>query len=95
MLTISEDALALIATKKAPLLIGIPHPVRSCCFDMTECPSVGFGEPRDPAAYTRQTIQGVEVYVPGSLPEDSALVVRVRNFFGFKQLVIDGWGVLG
>jgi hypothetical protein len=94
MLTISEDALALIATKKSPLLIGVPHAVRSCCFDMTECPSVGFGEPPNGTGYTKQTIQGVEVYVPDVIADNDALVVRVRNVLGFKQLVIDGWALI-
>jgi hypothetical protein len=94
MITISEDALALIEEKQSPLFIDIPHEVRSCCFDMTECPAVRFGEPGRVSDYTRQTIQNATVYVPGCFPENGAFVIRSRSFFGFKRLVLSGWRLI-
>jgi len=94
MITISEEALALIEEKESPLFIDIPHAVRGCCFEMTECPAVRFGEPRQLAGYTRQTIQNATVYVPCGFPENGAYVIRRRSFFGCKRLVLSGWHLI-
>lgn len=91
MLTLSEDAVAFAAEKQAPISIGIPYKVSGCCFDMTECPSVSFGDPGKPADYQQQTIDGVTVFVPNGFPDDKPMTIRTRSFLGFKQLVIDGW----
>lgn len=91
MISLSAEALAWVEEKNTPVVIDIPYPVRGCCFDMTDCPAVGFGEPRQPDAYSRQTIDGVTVYVPHALSTEHPLVIRTRSFFGFRQLVLDGW----
>jgi hypothetical protein len=94
MITISEEALALIEEKQSPLFIDIPHAVRGCCFEMTDCPAVRFGEPKQLADYTRQTIQNATVYVPGCFPDDGAYVIRSRSFFGFRRLALSGWRLI-
>ena len=94
MITISEDALALIEQKQSPLFIDLPHTVSGCCFEVTDCPSISFGEPKKLADYTKQTLQNATVYVPRCFPNDGSLEIRTRNFFGFKRLVLSGWRLI-
>lgn len=94
MITISEDALALIEQKQSPLFIDLPHTVSGCCFEVTDCPSISFGEPRKLDDYTKQTLQNATVYVPRCFPKESSLEIRTRNFFGFKRLVLSGWRLI-
>jgi hypothetical protein len=94
MITISEDALALIEEKQSPLFIDVPHEIRGCCFDMTECPAVRFGEPASLSEYARQTVQNATVYVPNGFPENGDFIIRSRNLFGFKRLVLSGWRLI-
>lgn len=91
MISLSEDAVRYAAEKQSPIHIGIPYKVSGCCFDVTECPSVGFGEPRTPADYNRETINGITVFIPNDFPDDKPMVIRTRSLFGFRQLVLDGW----
>jgi hypothetical protein len=91
MITLSEDALAFIEKKNSPLVIDMPHTVSGCCFEITDCPSLRFGEPIKHADYTKQTLQGVTVFVPNCFPETSSLVIRMRSFLGFQRLALDGW----
>lgn len=91
MITFSEDALILVDEKRSPVFIDLPYRVRGCCFKLTECPAVRFGTPENSEGYTRQEIQGVELYVPASLPDHLPLTIRARNLLGFRSLVIDGW----
>ena len=91
MIRFSQDAMAYIGEKKSPVFIDLPYKVSGCCFDMTECPAVRFGEPTNTANYTRQDAQGVTLYVPNCLPDPGALTIRTRNLLGFRSLVIDGW----
>lgn len=94
MITLSEDAVAYVEEKNSSLFIDVPYKVSGCCFDMTDCPAVNFGEPREVSDYTKQTIDGVTVFVPKSLPTENPLVIRTRTFLGFRQLVIDGWRLI-
>jgi hypothetical protein len=94
MITLSEDALALIEAKQSPLFIDIPHTVSGCCFEVTDCPSIHFGEPTKLSDYRKQTLQDATVYVPNSFPENGSYRIRVRNFFGFKRLVLSGWRLI-
>ena len=94
MITLSEDALALVAAKQSPLCIDIPHAVSACCLEITDCPSVSFGEPRKLDAYDRKTLQNAVVYVPRSFPEDGDFVIRTKSFFGFTRLVLSGWRLM-
>ena len=91
MISLSEDAVRYAAEKQSPIHIGIPYKVSGCCFDVTECPSVGFGEPRTPADYSRETINGITVFIPNDFPDDKPMVIKTRSLLGFRQLVIDGW----
>lgn len=94
MLTISEEALALIAKKQLPVTIGIPPSINGCCIEVTEAPSVSFGEPQRPAEYTMQSIQGVVVYVPRCLNLNHPLTIRSKGMLGFEWLYLDGWRLL-
>jgi len=91
VITFSEEALAYVEEKNSPLYIDVPYKVSGCCFDMTECPAVRFGEPPKTTDYTRCTEQGVTLYVPNCMPDHGPLTIRTRSIFGFKSLVIDGW----
>ena len=91
MITFSEEALAFVGENRSPVFIDRPYTVRGCCFDMTECPAVRFGEPADPGAYVRQEAQGVTLYVPDCLSGNASLTIRMRKLLGFRSLVIDGW----
>ena len=94
MITLTEDALSLIAAARSPVCIDAPHTVSGCCFDITDCPALRLGEPPQPARYTRQTLQGATVYVPHGFPDDGEHVIRVRSFLGRKRLVLCGWRML-
>lgn len=91
MLSIAEDALALIAKKRSPITVSIPPSISGCCIEVTEAPSVSFGEPQQLAEYTMQSIQGVIVYVPRCLNLNHPLTIRSKGIFGFEWLYIDGW----
>ena len=91
MIKISEDALAYVEERNSPLFIDVPYKVSGCCFDMTECPAVRFGAPAKSAEYTKQTLQGVTLYIPNCLSDHGTLTIRTRRFLGFRSLVIDGW----
>ena len=91
LITFSEDALALVGEKQSPVFIDVPYTLRGCCFDMTECPAVRFGEPTNSSGYVRQDAQGVTLYVPSCLSGNDSLTIRMRSLLGFRSLVIDGW----
>ena len=91
MLTLSEDALAMIAEHKQPVFIDVPRSVEGCCLEITPCPSVRFGTPRNSEQHTLTRIQGAEVFVPHDLPRTQNLSIRARKLFGLKFLFIDGW----
>lgn len=74
MITISEDALAFIEEKQSTLFIDIPHTVSGCCFEVTDCPSIRFGEPKKLSEYRKQSIQSATVYVPSCFPENGTFV---------------------
>lgn len=94
MLTLSADALALIAARQSPIFIDIPHTVSGCCFEVSDCPAVRLGEPKDLSGYNKQTLQQATVYVPKCFPEDGDHVVRVSSFLGFSRLVLGGWRLI-
>ena len=91
MLTLSEDALAMIAEHKQPVFIDVPRSVEGCCLEITPCPSVRFGTPRNSEQHTLTRIQGAEVFVPHDLPRTLNLSIRARKLFGLKFLFIGGW----
>ena len=89
MLSLSDDAVAFAAEKRAPIRIDAPYESKNCCFGVTDCPPVALGAPRQPENYERLTIKGTTVFVPKDFADDHSLVVRTRNFLGFRQLVLD------
>ena len=91
MISISPEALALIEEKKVGIFIEAPRTIRSCCIEVTECPSVRFGVPRVLVGYIPQLIQGVTVQVPDCFPAQGDFVIRVGRFLGFRWLRLDGW----
>jgi hypothetical protein len=91
LIAFSEEALAFVEEKQSPVFIDLPYTIRGCCFRMTECPAVRFGKPEKSFGYIRQDSQGVTLYVPASLSDSDSLTIRMRNFLGFRSLVIDGW----
>lgn len=93
MLTISDEALTMIAQKNEPVFLDMPKTITSCCFDYQECPTVRYGEPRNIDDYDKQTIRDIPVYLPHRLPEVDIEIV-VSSFLGFKRLVLNGWKVI-
>ena len=91
MLTLSADALALFAERNQPILIDVPQTIEACCLEITACPSVRFGRPRDPGRHTLRQIQGAAVFVPKCFPVTSDLSIRARKFLGRTYLYISGW----
>lgn len=94
MLTISEDALAVITEKQSPIFIDVPHTVTGCCFEVTDCPSIRFGTPRDFSNYSKREIQACIVYVPNSFPDAGDFVIRTKSLLGFKRLSLTGWRLI-
>jgi len=91
MLTLSEDALALIAERQQTVFIDVPETIHGCCLEITPCPTVRFGKPRHPDKHTLQQIQGADVFVPHCFPTMQDLSIRSKHFFGRKVLFISGW----
>jgi hypothetical protein len=91
MLTLSEDALELIAERQQSVFIDVPQTIQACCLEITPCPTVRFGKPRSPDQHTLRQIQGVDVFVPHGLPCLLNLSIRAKHFLGRKYLFIDGW----
>lgn len=91
MLSLSAETIDLANQKQSAILIDPPYKVSGCCFDVTECPAVRFGEPSAPSSHQKEVIDGITVFVPTDFPDDKPIVIRTRNLFGFRQLVLDGW----
>ncbi|MBS1158343.1 MAG: hypothetical protein H6R15_762 [Proteobacteria bacterium] len=91
MLSLAEDALALIAERQQPVFIDLPPTIEACCLEITTCPEVRFGTPRNPDQHAPMRIQGVEIFVPQGFPSTPKLLIRTRKFFGRKRLVLAGW----
>ncbi len=91
MLSLSEDALALIAERQQPVFIDVPETIEGCCLEITICPAVRFGTPRKTDKHTLTRIQGVEILVPYCFPRTQNLQIRMKKFLGRKYLFIDGW----
>jgi hypothetical protein len=93
MLTISDEALAMIELKNEPIFLDMPKTITSCCFDFQDCPTVRFGVPKNVSCYDKETIRDIPVYIPHRLPENP-LEIAVANFLGLKRLVIKGWKLI-
>lgn len=91
MLTLSKDALELIAERRQSVVIDVPQTVHGCCIEITPCPSVRLGKPRVPDQHSLQQIQGADVFVPHDFPSMLPLSIRARKVLGRKYLAIDGW----
>jgi hypothetical protein len=91
MLSLSEEALALIAERRQPVFIDVPQTIEACCLEITTCPDVRFGTPRDPDQHAPMRIQGVEIFVPHCFPSTQKLSIRARKFLGRKHLYLEGW----
>ena len=91
MLTLSKDALELIAERRQSVVIDVPQTVHGCCIEITPCPSVRLGKPRVPDQHSLQQIQGADVFVPHDFPSMLPLSIRARKVLGRKFLAIDGW----
>lgn len=91
MLTISDDALALIAERQQPVFIDVPETIEACCLEITTCPAVRFGTPRNFDMHALTRIQGADIFVPHCFPRTQNLLIRAKKFLGRKYLFIDGW----
>lgn len=91
MLSLSEDALALIAERQQPVFIDVPATVEACCLEITTCPAVRFGRPRKTDQHALTRIQGAEIFVPHCFPHTQDLSIRAKKFLGRKYLFIAGW----
>lgn len=91
MITITQEALAIIRKHKKPVFLEMPKLITNCCVDLQECPSVRLGTPHDSAKYQEKTIEDITLLVPHGLPEGMPLTITVSKFLGFKRLVLEGW----
>lgn len=91
MLTLTADALALIAERNQPVSIDVPETIEGCCLEITICPAVRFGTPRNTEKHALTRIQGADIFVPHCFPRTQNLLIRAKKFFGRKYLFIDGW----
>lgn len=91
MLTLSDDALALIAERQQSIYIDVPQTIEACCLEITTCPTVRFGKPRTLDKHTLKQIQGADVFVPHRFPCAHKLSIRAKQFLGRKYLFIEGW----
>lgn len=91
MLTLSDDALELIAERRQPVFIDVPETIEGCCLEITTCPAVRFGMPRMIDKHVLESIQGTDVFVPHCFPRTQNLLIRAKQFLGWKYLSIDGW----
>ncbi len=91
MLTITDEALAIIERKPGPVHLDMPPVSSACCISIQECPTVRFGEPHDPHNYVEETIRGVRVLLPRRMPRDRPFELRVSRFLGFRSVVLEGW----
>lgn len=91
MLSLSEDALALIAERQQPVFIDVPETIEACCLEITPCPAVRFGTPRKTDKHALTRIQGAEIFVPHCFPHTQNLRIHTKKFLSRKYLFIDGW----
>ena len=91
MLTLSADALALFAERNQPILIDVPQTIEACCLEITACPSVRFGRPRDPGRHTLRQIQGPRSSFPNVSPSRPIFRFAREKFLGRTYLYISGW----
>lgn len=91
MLSLSDDALALVAERQQPVFIDVPETIEGCCLEITICPAVRFGTPRNTEKHALMRIQGVDIFVPHCFPRTQSLLIRAKKFFGRKYLFIEGW----
>lgn len=93
MITINDEAAALILDKNDTIYLDMPKTITSCCFDFQDCPTVRLGTPADPLLYDRWVVRNINVFVPHRMP-DMPIEIAVRSFLGIRSLVIKGWKLI-
>ncbi len=61
-----------------------------CCIPYQPEPSVRLGKPYNQDQYRQETIDGLTIFIPYELPEES-LLITMSSFMGIKRLVVEGW----
>ena len=91
MLTITPDARTYALNNGGLLYLEyITLSSGACCIPYQPEPSVKLGKPYNQDKYRQETIDGLTVFIPYELPEDT-LLITMSSFMGFKKLVIEGW----
>jgi len=89
MLTLSPEARSYALENGGTMFLEYII-VGDCCVPYQPEPSVRMGKPHNPDQYRLESIDGVTVFVPYTLPV-VPLVVQLSTFMGFKRLVVNGW----
>ncbi len=89
MLTISPEAKAYALEKGGVFYLDYIV-VGDCCIPYQPEPSVRPGKPPDGQPYREETIDGIVLYIPHTLPR-VPLTVELNSFMGFRKLVVNGW----
>jgi hypothetical protein len=90
MLTITPEAKAYALDNGGTVFLEYYILTGGCCVPFQPEPTVRFGKPKNHKQYKQETIDGLTVFIPCSLP-DIPLVISVASYLGIKRLVIEGW----
>ena len=90
MLTITPEAKAHALENGGTLFLEYILLTGGCCVPFQPEPNVRFGKPRNQRQYRQESIDGLTVFIPQSLP-DIPLVIALASYLGIKRLVIEGW----
>jgi hypothetical protein len=89
---VTDRARRFLSEKGGSVTVQDPVTTKGCCITVTEAPALRYGEPGRPEVFRLLQYDDVRVYVPRALDGlDCALTIDVRNFLGFRSLVVEGW----
>lgn len=93
-MTLTDEARQLIMSKGGSVYVSQPHTVSGCCFEVTDCPSVHFGRPKQASSYDEHLIRDVSVFIPKCLSDTQDLEIQRKDILGFRRLVLSGWRLI-
>ena len=92
---ISDDAKEYIRKKGGFIYIKY-YDIKNCCIELNLTPGVFIGIPFNLKKYYVIEIDRIKVYVDNMIykKELEDLTIELKNFFGIKYLVVNGWKLL-
>ncbi|AIS52068.1 hypothetical protein TKV_c08880 [Thermoanaerobacter kivui] len=72
------------------------HDIQNCCIEPNLTPEVFIGIPRNKEKYYILSVDSINIYVDRIIYEREIeeVIIDLKNIFGIKYLVIDGWKVI-